>query len=390
MRRALLAVVAGIAAGAAGAAVQADAPPPRRQMSTAQAPVPVGVRVLGQRIVVRVTDPAGGPMWALKRIESVRLKDGRPVGRPQTCIQLGRLRDDVFGWFFGDRSFRALGAYEQPLQCMPATWEKPMAQFTSTLAIIDPAAPKITAGVVWGRFPGAARVTVSGTEGADGAVATADGAFLRVFAAAARPPAGARVRGAGVEVPLGPGPIPARARKSYPRVIPGTERVEARTPDPAGGPGYGILVADTREGVPCVAGATQVVDGRTGSADLELGVFTESVAYDSLCRPLSERLDRRRPCTWGSGFNGGGEPPGSFLRRARNERRVQIGRTVFTAICRADVERVTLDSPRDVRTLVPSATGHAVLAVYDGHFIDGFVTMTAQLRGGETRSLTGP
>lgn len=229
MRRALLAVVAGIAAGAAGAAVQADAPPPRRQMSTAQAPVPVGVRVLGQRIVVRVTDPAGGPMWALKRIESVRLKDGRPVGRPQTCIQLGRLRDDVFGWFFGDRSFRALGAYEQPLQCMPATWEKPMAQFTSTLAIIDPAAPKITAGVVWGRFPGAARVTVSGTEGADGAVATADGAFLRVFAAAARPPAGARVRGAGVEVPLGPGPIPARARKSYPRVIPGTERVEART-----------------------------------------------------------------------------------------------------------------------------------------------------------------
>jgi hypothetical protein len=54
------------------------------------------------------------------------------------------------------------------------------------------------------------------------------------------------------------------------------------------------------------------------------------------------------------------------------------------------VERVTLDSPRDVRTLVPSPTGHAVLAVYDGHFIDGFVTMTAQLRGGETRSLTGP
>ena len=211
-----------------------------------------------------------------------------------------------------------------------------------------------------------------------------------MFVAAARPLAGAKVRGAGVEVPLGPSLIPARVRKSYPRVIPRTERVEARTPNPTGGPRYGILVADTREGVPCVAGATQVVDGRTGSADLDLGVFTESVAYDSLCRPLSERLDRRRPCTWGSAFNGGGEAPGSFLQRARIERRVQIGRTLFTAICRADVERVTLASPRDVRTLVPSPTGHAVLAVYDGHFIDGYVTMTAQLRGGETRSVTGP
>jgi hypothetical protein len=395
MRRALAAVVVGIAAGAAGAAVQADEPPrrtaPPRATST-PTPAPVGVRVHAQRIVTRVDDPGGGPQWAVKRIDSVRLRDGRRVGNPQVCVQLGRLRDGVFGWVFGDGAFRPLGPDELPRQCMPAKWKKPMAQFVSTLAVTDPASPRITAGVVWGRLPGASRVMVSSTEGADGAVAAEDGVFLRVSAATARPLAGAKVRGAGVEVPLGPGPIPARVRKSYPHVIPGTERVEARTPSPAGGPGYGVLVADTREGVPCVAGATQVIDGRTGSADLELGVFTENVAYDSLCRPLSERLDRRRPCTWGSWFNGGGEAPvdGSFLRRARVQRRVQVGRTVFTAICSADVERVTLASPRDIRTLVPSPVGHAVLAVYDGIFIDGYIELTAHLRGGGTWSLRGP
>ena len=119
--------------------------------------------VLAQRIVMRVPDPASArPGAAAERIDP--LKDGRPVGNPQTCVQLGRLRDSTFGWFFGDGSFRALGVHELPLQCMPTKWKKPMAQFMSTLAITDPATPKITAGVVWGRFPGASRVTVSGTD----------------------------------------------------------------------------------------------------------------------------------------------------------------------------------------------------------------------------------
>ena len=41
-------------------------------------------------------------------------------------------------------------------------------------------------------------------------------------------------------------------------------------------------------------------------------------------------------------------------------------------------------TPRDVRTLVPSPVGHAILAVYDGDFPAGELEITAHLRGGKT------
>ena len=50
----------------------------------------------------------------------------------------------------------------------------------------------------------------------------------------------------------------------------------------------------------------------------------------------------------------------------------------------ADVQRVTLHTPRDVRELVPSPVGHAVLGVHDGEFVDGEFVLTAQLRDGTT------
>jgi hypothetical protein len=54
------------------------------------------------------------------------------------------------------------------------------------------------------------------------------------------------------------------------------------------------------------------------------------------------------------------------------------------AQCHPDVERVTLQTPRDVRTLVPSPLGHAILAVYDGTFPAGELVLTAHLKGGRT------
>jgi hypothetical protein len=35
---------------------------------------------------------------------------------------------------------------------------------------------------------------------------------------------------------------------------------------------------------------------------------------------------------------------------------------------------------------VPSAVGHAILAVFDGDFVDGEFVVTAHLRGGKTWS----
>ena len=92
-------------------------------------------------------------------------------------------------------------------------------------------------------------------------------------------------------------------------------------------------------------------------------------------------MTRERPCTTGESYGGGQPAPDDpFRSRARIERRVQVGRTVYWAICSADVDRVTLRSPRDIRTLVPSPSGRVVLAVYDGIFIDGGVELTPHLR----------
>ena len=392
MTRILAALIVGVMVGAAVAAVRADEPPRRAApRPIAAATTDFKVRVFSERIVLRVADPAGGPEWAVKLIQSQRTRNGRNVAKPQTCVRLGRIEGGRFGWIHGDGLFRPGETIEHLEQCMPRAWRKPTAHFVSTLAVADPAAPRITAGVVWGRVPGASQVTVRGSDGADGTIAATDGVFLRVLGPGARPRPGATVRGGGREAPLAIGPVADRVRKSYPRVIPGTERIGARAPDPGGGPSYGVIVADTREGVPCVAGATRIVDGRYGGVHLGYGLFWETVAYDSLCRPLSERLTRKLPCTWSSGYGGGaslGED--EFMRRARVERRVQPGRTVFTAICLPEVERVMLQSPRDTRTLVPSATGHVVLAVYDGVFYDGPPKLTAVLRGGAERSLGGP
>jgi hypothetical protein len=100
----------------------------------------------------------------------------------------------------------------------------------------------------------------------------------------------------------------------------------------------------------------------------------------------TQREFAARPCQMGTAA--GGDPDSErgdpFLDRAQIERRLQTGRTIVQATCSADVERVTLSTPRDVRTLVPSPVGHVVLAVYDGAFVDGELELTAHLRGGRT------
>ena len=64
-------------------------------------------------------------------------------------------------------------------------------------------------------------------------------------------------------------------------------------------------------------------------------------------------------------------------------------RTVFSDLVHSDVVSVTIRTPRDVRTLVPSAKAHAILAVYDGRFPGGRVTATARMKDGRevTRAL---
>ncbi len=72
------------------------------------------------------------------------------------------------------------------------------------------------------------------------------------------------------------------------------------------------------------------------------------------------------------------------LSRPAIERRTLPGRTIITGIADAEVVSVTLQTPRDVRTLRPSGPEHVLIAVYDGQFFRGEITATVQLRGGHT------
>jgi hypothetical protein len=58
-------------------------------------------------------------------------------------------------------------------------------------------------------------------------------------------------------------------------------------------------------------------------------------------------------------------------------RRTLPGRTVIYGVAAKGVRTVTLRTPRDVRTVRPSASGGLFLVVYDGLFTQGRITVTA-------------
>lgn len=422
-RRVLLAALAaGVLAGAVGAAVQADdrsGSSGTTARAGAASPVPIApprdtsrlpdgrfdpsrvhYRVERPRIALTVPDPGGGPDWAVRLFDAERLTIRKPVrslrgalvvGRNR-CVQLGRLSGGRFGWVFGDGRFRATPGIEHTLlQCTSRLRPRAMALFATTLSIPEPAAPEPSGSLVWGFAPGAGSVTVSGTGAADGAIRTRRGVFLKLAGPGARARVEARVRAGDETVRLGPSPglpLPSRfgGKLRFPKVIPGTQRLEARAPDPAGGPGLALPVAESREGPPCVGSAAEVVGDRLGDVDLRLGLFRETTITSGACRPLSTAPTRERACDIGTGFGNADELEGedAFLRQARIERRLQPGRTSIHGQCHPDVERVTIQTPRDVRTLVPSPVGRAFLAVYDGSFPAGEMIVTARLRGGGT------
>jgi hypothetical protein len=349
-------------------------------------------QVSNTRIVARVPDPAGGPDWALRLADVVHRRVERPsrslagtkISGRARCVQLGRMQGETFGWVYGAGGFRPLVHDDQLALCHSPKREEPYARMVAALAIgADPSAPRVTANAIYGFVPGAKAAAVTGTEGADGPAEGADGAFLRVVGRQARQRPGAKLG----DVPLLAGrPIPAERAHRYPHMLPETEVLEAPAPDPAGGPSWAIQVVQSREGRPCVGSPVQVVEGRGGSVDLERALFSPWSLPQSTCRRLDAEL--HGPCDFsGGGYSSGYKATDPFLARAAIERRVFAGRWVLRGECREDVERVTIATPRDTRTLVPSAVGHAIVAVYEsGGYVDGNMVFTMHLRGGRTVS----
>jgi hypothetical protein len=174
---------------------------------------------------------------------------------------------------------------------------------------------------------------------------------------------------------------PRRARdRSVP--VPGTERLETRAADPAGGPGWGITVVDATDGSVCVAQEGQLVEDRVGGVDATLGLFSEATTRPGACRRYSPPPTRRRPLQISYGGGSVPEDDNPLLERARRERRLLPGRFDIRIDCHPDVEQVTIRTPRDIRTLVPSPRAHIVFALYDGSFPSGEIVLEATLKGG--------
>jgi hypothetical protein len=73
--------------------------------------------------------------------------------------------------------------------------------------------------------------------------------------------------------------------------------------------------------------------------------------------------------------------------QARVTRRTLPGETIVYGTARSDVRSITITTPRDVRTLVPSSAAHSFIAVYDGGFPTGEIVTTAHFADGTSREV---
>jgi hypothetical protein len=133
-------------------------------------------------------------------------------------------------------------------------------------------------------------------------------------------------------------------------------------------------------GSTCATVREQPVGDAYAHVDDTLGVaFSTAFSTLGACR-RRERPTRGFPMrldTLVSGATPGGDG-------GRIERRILDGRIVFFGTVYPDVLSVTITTPHDVRTLVPTPKHHAILAVYAGRFPGGVATATARLKNGRT------
>jgi hypothetical protein len=160
--------------------------------------------------------------------------------------------------------------------------------------------------------------------------------------------------------------------------------IEARAPDPNGGLPWALGAIPDRRGGWCLTQMPGRVVGETvGSIDFDTGrIWT--LFGPARCL---ERNVRGRAASVGYTFGGGeiARMPGADPAPGRIARRTLPGTTMVYGRARDDVASLTIATPRDVRTLVPSPRAHAFLAVYDGDFPTGEIVITAHFKDGTSR-----
>jgi hypothetical protein len=380
----LPAALAGSATGAAVVLADEPAPPPRvPAVATKASPTPGArpLRTSDVRQVLERPDPAGGRPWAVRRFTGVAPGARKTID----CVELGRLNDGRFGWSDAEGTFRPTqpGHYASPNLCAHANGlaklGSQLMRFT-TFTITPGGAPQPLATVSWGIVAaGVQRVRPDG----EAPLEVGDGLALRIEPGQPRTPmfTGLLERADGRHTRFNRMPRPPFRGE---RPVAGTETVGAIAPDPAGGVPWGVIVSKGDRGGTCVGNPERIVGTQPAFIDAALDVLYASPFHGfANCRPAKPtRAYPMRISTLISSV--GDDDP-----RGRVERRVQPARIVFSGRVHKDVVSVTITTPRDVRTLVPSGPAHVILAVYDGRFPGGKVTATARLKDGRevTRTL---
>lgn len=347
---------------------------------------------------IETADPGGGPTWAVRSFLAERRawRAGRThvISRAR-CLQLGRIYRGQFGWIDAQGVFRpaTIGSRGAPITCGS---RRPDLNRTPSIAafqtIVGPAGgpTRLDRSVVWGIAGSAARSVdlrdgrraLSGPHGRRRAVLVVEGPKLDPTAVriAVRYPTGVPVVRGGVRsfrwLPPGrPQPAVVPARGAPPMVA-------ARAADPNGGLPYGLLGSRSSTGGWCVRSQPgRIVDGRVGDIDFERGTFVPHTLSGMDCAS-TKGLSRDRPTTGGYGGAEDGSEPSRDPTPGRIARRTLPGLQFVAGQALPNVRAITIKTPRDVRTLVPSQPAHAYLAVYDGTFASGSLRQTVTFDDG--------
>jgi len=388
-RNVALAAVLGVAAGAVGASASrepaaAPAPPVVTAADAAPKTTASPLPHARARIDARADDPHGGAPWAMRSFVS----DHR--GTPLHCAQLGRMQGGRFGWIATGRRFRAAryDSLDVPTFCDSERFLARIGAQISRAALVSTArdgGAVAAATITYGHAAAAVREVA--LERGPVLRTGRDGAFLLVQAgqADAGAPAGElRLRDGRrrtFDRTIEPPRPPRRPGRPPPERPIGEAVLATRAPDPGGGLPWGLFVARGTRGASCFSSPGRLLRTRQGHLDARLGLFYAGFIGGPLrCADTFRRASRRRPAPLETGLYGlhDEDPAG------RNQLRRVDGRTLLYGPVHPDVVALTIRTPRDVRTLVPSRAGHAVLAVYDGSFPAGPITVTSRMRDGSS------
>jgi len=341
----------------------------------------------------RVADPRGGPPFAVRMFRVIEhAPSGRIVGH-NVCAQLGRVYQGRFGWIDALNRFRPAGFnyWDAPWQCGDRWVDKRSApEFTRTTLITDPLknTAAATESMVWGfggsllrsvKFDGAGIQKAPVNPSRRGAfIAFTDlngpSKISATFSYSGRPTKTLALD------PARPLPVTPPLNRYEHGTIFGSERLEARAPDPTGGLAWGIMASRSTKGGFCAWDVGRVVDSRVGRVDYDLDTFQDSGILPCLQRM---RLNRRDPLAFGlTGYGGPDGEPGQDPELARGALRTLPGRSVISGLAMPDVRQITIRSTRDVRTIVPSPRAHAFIVVYDGGLPTGVTVFTVTFADG--------